>query len=211
MTLTTWRFYWEIFRLQITNTSWKQHLPRQAALNDGVFPDDWKKGNTVIVYKRNLKNMLKNYGPISLLAPNICKDTWKDNIYVNVWVLYWKWIFHSLSVWFSSRWLLHFTTLKYNNESPPIDVRGVFLDTSKAFDKIWHKVVVCKRKSYRISSNLLKLIDRKQRVLINGQTFSWRRFLSGVLQRLVLGPLLFLIYINNFPDRIQSICKVFVF
>lgn len=92
-----------------------------------------------------------------------------------------------------------------------IDVRGVFLDTSKAFDKIWHKVVVCKRKSYRISSNLLKLIDRKQRVLINGQTFPWRRFLSGVLQRLVLGPLLFLIYINNFPDRIQSICKVFVF
>ena len=39
----------------------------EAALNDGVFPDDWKKGNIVPVYKKNLKAMLINYRPISLL------------------------------------------------------------------------------------------------------------------------------------------------
>ena len=80
-----------------------------------------------------------------------------------------------------------------------IGVRNIFLDISKAFDKVWHKELVCKLKSYRISGNLLKLIenyltDRKQRVVLNGQTSSWQRVLSGVPQRSVLGPLHFSLY-----------------
>ena len=45
------------------------------------------------------------------------------------------------------------------DESPPIDVRGIFLDISKAFDKVWHKGLIYKLKSYGISGNLLKLIE----------------------------------------------------
>ena len=61
------------------------------------------------------------------------------------------------------------------DESPPIDVRGIFLSISNAFHKVWHKGLVYKLKSYGISGNLLKLIessltDRKQRVVLNGQT-----------------------------------------
>ena len=68
--------------------------------------------------------------------------------------------------------------------------------------------------TYGIDGKYLKLLksylkDRQQRVLLNGQTSSWKNVLAGVLQGSVLGPLLFLIYINDLPDRLTSICKIF--
>ena len=51
--------------------------------------------------------------------------------------------------------------------------------------------------------------DRKQRVVLNGQTSSWKNILAGVPQDSVLNPILFLIYINDLPDGIKSICKIF--
>ena len=93
-------------------------------------------------------------------------------------------------------------------------MRGVFLDISKAFDKVWHKGLLYKLKSYGVESELLSLLecyhrDRKQRVVLNGQNSDWRKINSGVLQGSVLGPLLFLIYVNDLPDGIISICKIF--
>ena len=52
--------------------------------------------------------------------------------------------------------------------------------------------------------------DRKQRVALNGQTSSWKNILAGVPQDSVLDPILFLIYINDLPDGIKSICKIFI-
>ena len=67
----------------------------------------------------------------------------------------------------------------------PLEVRSVFLDIFKAFDKVWHKRLPYKFKSVGVSGELYDLpenylSDRFQRIILNGQTSSWRAVLAGV-------------------------------
>ena len=94
-------------------------------------------------------------------------------------------------------------------DSKCLEVRAVFLDISKAFDKVWHEGLIFKLKQNGVSGKLLKIFEsylqnRKQRVIINGSYSEYSKIDSGVPQSSVLGPLLFLVYINDQTDGALS-------
>ena len=96
------------------------------------------------------------------------------------------------------------------DNNPNVDVRGVFLDISKAFDKVWHDGIVFKLSHMVLRVNYFRYSKNlEQKVVLNGKTSVWRKINTGVPQASVLGPLLFLIYTNDLPDGITSICKIF--
>ena len=85
-------------------------------------------------------------------------------------------------------------------------MRGVFLDISNAFDRVWHNSLLYKLKYMGINENLLKLVEsflsnRYQRVVLSGQASSWAEIRAG--------PLFFLIYINDLSENLKSTVKRF--
>ena len=94
------------------------------------------------------------------------------------------------------------------------EVRSIFLDISKAFDKVWHDGIIFKLEQNGISGKLHKLlhdflVNRKQRVVLNGQVSSWSNVEAVVPQGSILGPLFFPIYINDLPKGLSSNAKLF--
>ena len=154
-------------------------------LKEGIFPEGWKKYNVVPVHKKESTNLIKNYRPISLL-PIFSK-------------IFEQLIFNSLFNYFMQNklftecqsgfipgdscvaQLLSITHEIYKSFdcNPPADTRGIFLNISEAFDKVWHEGLIFKLKTYGIEGDLLELLinylkDRKQRVVLNG-----KKILSG--------------------------------
>ena len=89
------------------------------------------------------------------------------------------------------------------------DVQLIFFDISKAFDKVWHKGLLHKIKGIGIKESLYRwledyLTNRKQRVVLNGKHSSWQVIKAGVPQGSVLGPILFLIYINDIGQNLTA-------
>ena len=177
----------------------------RSMLEKGVFSNDWKKSNVVSIHKRDSKKLIKNYRPISLLP--IFRKVFERLIFNSLFNYF---IQNKLFTECQSGFILGDSCvaqlLSITHEicksfdcNPPYDISGTFLDISKDFDKVWHKGLILKLKSYGVDGSLLKLMENclrglQQRVFLNGQTSSWKNILAGVPQGSVLRPLLFLIY-----------------
>ena len=87
-------------------------------------------------------------------------------------------------------------------------------NATKAFDKVWHDGLIYKLIQSGVTGNLLNTLanflkDRKQRVVLNGQNSAWVNVEAGASQGSVLGPLFFLIYINDLSENLVLNPKLF--
>ena len=96
---------------------------------------------------------------------------------------------------------------KLLDDGSPVDV--IYLDFQKAFDKCPHQRLLIKLKSHGMGNSIINwiekwLTDRRQRVVVDGEVSSWKSVLSGVPQGFVLGPILFLVYINVLEEGVTG-------
>ena len=95
-------------------------------------------------------------------------------------------------------------------------INTIYTDFEKAFDKVPHHLLLKKLQSYNLNVNVIQWIRsflcyRKQRVKINGCYSEWAEVISGIAQGTILGPILFIIYINDLPEICEQFARIYLF
>ena len=191
-----------------------------TCVDEGVFPDLMKYSKVIPLFKTGDKGDPSNFRPVSIL-PVLSK-------------IFEKIILNQLLSHFNINCLLHnqqfgFTKGRSTTDAgvalikhifsaweDSCDAIGVFCDLSKAFDCVHHDTLLLKLKHYGIKNNALKLLksyldNRIQKIHINGTKSQGSLVKIGVPQGSILGPFLFLVYINDLPYVVENLSNIVLF